>query len=42
MPVVILNNLAKGKGLVSLKAMTKFSSISRKLDFPFTCFLGYK
>lgn len=42
MPVVILNKLAKGKGLVSLKAMAKFLFTSVKPAFPFTCFLGYE
>lgn len=32
-PVAILNNLAKGKGLVAMKAMTKFSFTSVKPDF---------
>lgn len=36
MPVIILNNQAKGKGLVSLNAMAKFS------DFPSMFFIGHK
>lgn len=32
-PVTILKNLAKGKGLVSVKAMAKFSFTSVKPDF---------
>lgn len=41
-PVAILNNVAKGKGLVSMKAMAKFSFISVKPDFLFICFLCYE
>jgi len=42
MPVVILNNLAKSKGLAFLKATAKFSLTSAKPDLPFMCFLGYE
>lgn len=36
-PAAILNNVAKGKGLVSMKAMAKLSFISVKPDFLFLC-----